>query len=30
MRSRWALSQLVADYVTIDEFGRTMLEELDR
>ena len=22
--------QLVADYVTIDEFGRTMLEELDR
>jgi len=23
-------SQLVADYVTIDEFGRTMLEELDR
>ncbi len=24
------ISQLVADYVTIDEFGRTMLEELDR
>jgi hypothetical protein len=23
-------SQLLADYVTIDEFGRTMLEELDR
>lgn len=23
-------SQLVADYVTVDEFGRTMLEELDR
>lgn len=23
-------SQLWADYVTIDEFGRTMLEELDR
>jgi len=23
-------SQLAADYVTIDEFGRTMLEELAR
>jgi hypothetical protein len=22
--------QLLADYVTVDEFGRTMLEQLDR